>query len=108
MNLGFYCEACSHRADAGGDCPNCEDEVLLDLADPDVRMMLQEMDAAAIRRRSVQLGAGAAVAAALPALVFGIWVQDGRGIILLWLVLAVGGGFVLTKLFGLKPRHADV
>ena len=105
---GFYCEVCSHRSDLGGDCPSCEDEVLLDLSDPDVRMMLQEMDAAAIRKRSLHLGAGAAIAAVLPALVFGIWVQDGRGIILVWLLLAIGGGVVLNKLFGLAPRHADI
>lgn len=108
MATSFYCESCSYRAEVGGDCPNCPDEVLLDLADPDVLLMLQEMDAAAIRRRSVTLGGVGAVAAALPALAFGVWVQDGRGMVVVWVVLALGLGLVLNKLFGLAPRHADL
>jgi len=40
----YYCTACHQGQPEPGDCPSCEDEPLMDLADPDIRDGLQEMD----------------------------------------------------------------
>ncbi len=50
-NGRFICEACARRYDDGGDCPRCEGEPLLDLADEEVVLMLEGFDAAAQRKR---------------------------------------------------------
>lgn len=53
----YYCESCRRRFGASGDCPRCPGEPLLDLADDDVRLMLEEAtDRARMRRYSIVLG----------------------------------------------------
>ena len=47
----YFCERCSGRYAAGGDCPKCKDEPLLDLVDDEVRIMLESMDDRAKMKR---------------------------------------------------------
>jgi hypothetical protein len=101
----FYCESCSFRVDHEGDCPRCKDDVLLDLEDEDVRLMLQEMDAAAVRKRTILLGGAAAMVAVPLAGGLAIFSGSGTGIVVAWFAIAIGLGFVLNKLFGVKARH---
>ena len=101
----FYCESCSFRVDHDGDCPRCKDDVLLDLEDEDVRLMLAEMDSSAVRRRTLMLGAIAAVTAIPLAGGLAVFAGSGGGIAVAWFAIAIGLGFVLNKLFGVKPRH---
>ncbi len=96
-----FCEQCHGRFDQPGDCPRCPGEPLLDLADEDVRLMLDEMDASAKTRRFATM----AGISAIPAI--GVFI--GMTLMCNWLVavpvaaLALGGGAtVLAKLFPAK------
>lgn len=55
----YICEQCGHRAEQAGDCPDHAGEPLQDLADADVRLMLDGFDAARKRKRMYLLGLGA-------------------------------------------------
>ena len=57
----YFCEQCHGRFDALGDCPKCPGEPLLDLADEDVRIMLDEMDHSARTKRFATMAGIAAV-----------------------------------------------
>lgn len=59
----FICEACATRYDGGGDCPRCEGEPLMDLADEEVVLMLEGFDDAAQRKRYFLCFVGATVVA---------------------------------------------
>lgn len=52
----YICEACGYRADSPGDCPDHPDEPLQDLANEDVRIMLDDFDSARKRKRYGVLG----------------------------------------------------
>lgn len=57
----YHCANCHHRAPAPGNCPRCPEEPLLDLADSEVRLMLeQEDDAAKYRHAGKVIGISAA------------------------------------------------
>lgn len=101
----FYCESCCFRATEAGDCPACKEDVLLDLENEDVRLMLHEMDRSAMRRRTAMLGSIGALTAIPITAALGAFAGSGRGLAVVWLGLALGLGFLLDKLFGLKPRH---
>ena len=101
----FYCERCSLRQEHGGDCPQCPDEPLLDLDDGDVQLMLREMDSAEIRKRNYLIGGVAAVVAIVPVGALSILIGDGKTLVLSWAGVAVGLGWLGTRIFGLKPRH---
>jgi len=105
MSERFYCERCSHRQDLAGDCPHCEDEPLLDIEDPDVRLMLREMDAADIRRRNYSIGAVAAVVGILPVAALSIVIGEGKTLVLAWAGTSIALGWAGTRLFGIKARH---
>ena len=47
----FFCERCRRRYDHKGDCPRCAEEPLLDLADDDMRLMIDEQDSTRRNRR---------------------------------------------------------
>jgi hypothetical protein len=60
----YHCAVCHHRAPAPGTCPRCPEEPLLDLADPEVRIMLEQQDDAHKWRHAgkvIGISAGAAV-----------------------------------------------
>lgn len=51
----YHCANCHHRAPAPGNCPHCPEEPLLDLADPEVRLMLDQADDATKYRHAGKL-----------------------------------------------------
>lgn len=60
----YHCAVCHHRASQPGSCPNCPEEPLLDLADSEVRLMLEQQDDAQKWRHAgkvIGISAGAAV-----------------------------------------------
>jgi len=87
----FFCESCLGRADAPGDCPRCSGEPLLDLANSEVREMLESFDDSAKTKR-YSLVLGIVVVATMPvsfALIFAL------------LGLLVGGPISAAIVFGL-------
>lgn len=58
----YICEACGRRYPQAGDCLDHPEEPLQDLADEDVRLMLEDFDSARMRKR---LGIYGAISAAL-------------------------------------------
>ena len=101
----FYCETCSLRTHHDGDCPRCREDVLLDLDDEDVRLMLRELDAAAVRKRTLLLGTIGALAAVPLAGGLAVFSRSATGAAAAWIGIAGGLTFVLTRLFGVQPRH---
>ena len=99
-NGRFICEACARRFDDGGDCPHCDGEPLLDLADEEVVLMLEGFDAAAQRRRYFHCFLGASVVA-IPiglALFIGATAIDVRAVTKLAFLVAAGLLIGLTTL----------
>ncbi|MBI5502557.1 MAG: hypothetical protein HY907_20095 [Deltaproteobacteria bacterium] len=74
----WYCTGCRSRHDATGDCPRCPGEPLLDLADDEVRLMLESQDDAAKRKRyGLYVGIGALLG--VPLFFLGsVLTEDGR------------------------------
>lgn len=63
--LRYHCALCHHRAAAPGSCPHCPDEPLLDLADAEVRLMLEQADDATKYRHAGKV-IGLSAAAGVP------------------------------------------
>ncbi len=57
----YICELCGRRFPHSGDCKDHPEEPLQDLADEDVRIMLDDFDSARKRKRLGMLGAVCAV-----------------------------------------------
>ncbi len=57
----YICEACGRRYPQRGDCQDHPEEPLQDLADEDVRLMLEDFDSARKRKRLGLLGGICAV-----------------------------------------------
>lgn len=58
----FYCTECGRGYDQPGNCPTHTDEPLMDLADEEVRLMLEDQDGSAkLRHAAILVGAVAAV-----------------------------------------------
>jgi hypothetical protein len=83
----YFCEVCTTRYDAAGDCAKCDQEPLLDLRQPDVVEMIQSFDQ---RRWQQRLGIYTALGAAVAI----------PGVIVLNLLMAVATDYVL----GLVPN----
>ena len=108
----YFCTECGRAYDQPGNCPTHTDEPLLDLADEEVRLMLEDQDGSAkLRHAAILVGVIAAVtfvAAVLVMLVvdmldLGEYVNFARVMI----VLAVGfyfAGFAMFKFKGKAPK----
>lgn len=83
----FFCESCTRRYAAKGDCPKCPGEPLLDLRNEDVIHMLQEFDSARWRKRAAIYS----VIAGVPGLVLGVLGCGAVG----W-VVSLGLGLTIT------------
>jgi len=99
----FYCEQCHGRFDAAGDCPKCPGEPLLDLADEDVRLMLEEMDHAAKTRR---FGMLAMVSAVLAVPVFFILSATCSWLLAIPGAALFAGGLATVLSFIFKPKQS--
>lgn len=99
----WYCTACRSRYDAPGDCPKCPGEPLLDLADEEVRLMLESQDDAAKRKRyGLYIGIGAVLG--VPLFFLGsVLTEDGRIGVAAGVVGAMAIAAVLMRL--LPPRR---
>jgi hypothetical protein len=87
----FLCERCRRRYDRKGDCPRCAEEPLLDLADDDMRLMIDEQDSTRRNRRFSAIVMICAVV--LAPVTFLVWQIIG---------MFLGIGFGVMATFGLS------
>lgn len=98
MSKRYFCERCTAGFDAAGDCPDCKDEPLLDLSDPETMRFLEEQDDGKARRRYatfVSVGLLPAFAVFVATTAFVGWIAA----MMLGAFAAMGCAFVLQKLF---------
>lgn len=55
MESRLYCDSCRNTFKDLSECPYCKDEPLLDLNDPEVRLLLEEQDEKDLRKKLTQL-----------------------------------------------------
>jgi hypothetical protein len=98
----FLCHECTRRYHRPGDCPHCPEEPLLDLADEEVRLFLDDFDSKA-RWRRFGLCFGAALPIGIPLVIVGGYYFSIHG--------QAGGAFatfglatLFAKLFPAKRR----
>lgn len=100
----FICERCGARFDNTGDCTAHPDEPLQDLADEDVRIMLDDFDSARKRKRLMLLGLVGFVLCSPLA----ILVPLRKLALILWVAAASGLTGVLYKLFPARAVLPDL
>jgi hypothetical protein len=94
----YICEVCGHRQATSGDCPKDAGEPLQDLANEDVRLMLDGFDSARKRKRYYLLGIGAAILTA-PVVVL---VPVRKIALVVWVLCA---GALTTALYKFFPAR---
>jgi hypothetical protein len=101
------CEECTRRYERGGMCDDCPDEPLLDLADEDVRLMIDEFDDRRFWKRST-IWTFLSLALVSP---FGIaaWNYMGTKIgVAVWGLLTGGLSTFLIKRFPPEPKLPEL
>jgi hypothetical protein len=100
----YICEACGRRFPQPGDCTDHPDEPLQDLANEDVRIMLDDFDSGRKRKRYGLLGIGA-LAITFPVVIF---VPFRKLAIAAWLGSAAALTGVLFKFFPSRKVLPDL
>lgn len=109
--LRFYCTDCASAYAQPGNCPNHADEPLLDLADEQVRLMLEDQDGSAkMRHAAILVGVVAAVTFASAVVVMFVVGELDIEVNFVKVLLVLGAGFYLAAfaMFKFKPKAPDL
>lgn len=103
----YFCEVCTARYEAAGDCSECPGEPLLDLADEDVRLMIQDFDDRRWRKRATQWTL-ASIVVMIPVAAPLAWVLPFKYTVLAWAFGTAGVSTFLSKNFAPEPKMPEL